>query len=61
MKRKLAALALLLAAVTLTGCGDERWESPNDRYDRLYTQCLDAGGSFEYNGSLPYYQCTMKP
>lgn len=32
MKRKLAALALIFTAITLTGCDTQ--ESPDARYDR---------------------------
>lgn len=63
MKKKLTALAVAaILAVTLTGCdSDENVEGDRERADRLYAECLEAGGSFEYNGSLPYFQCTMNP
>lgn len=60
MKKTLTVGLLLLAVVGLTGCADhEDRETQSERYDRLYAECLAAGGSFEYNGSLPYWKCTM--
>lgn len=61
MKKKLAlaTIILTLGALTLTGCGDTERESSVERIDRLYSECVTAGGSFEYNGSLPYWNCEM--
>lgn len=62
-RRRLALAALAALALTLTGCGLEReaGESRSERIDRLYAECITAGGSFEYNESLPYWQCVMPP
>ncbi len=56
MKRILVALAILAGTLTLAGCGDENRENP---VDVRYAACLKAGGSFEYNGSISYFQCVV--
>lgn len=56
-KRMVAAAVALTTLLALAGCSD--YESQSERVDRLYAECLAAGGSFEYNGSLPYWQCAM--
>ena len=62
MKRLLAVPVLILALLGLVGCDNEpEGENRNQRIDRLYSECIEAGGSFEYNGSLPYWNCTINP
>lgn len=58
MKKAIAAIACAVALFALAGCGGK----PDPRYkttDELYQICLEHGGTFEYNGSLPYYKCKM--
>lgn len=58
MKKTIAAIGCAVILFGLTGCGDK----DRPRYktsDELYQMCLDHGGTFEYNGSLPYYKCKM--
>lgn len=60
--KKLIWIGILLGLVLtlLLGCSEEPdpdRESHSDRIDRLYAECIEAGGSWEYNGSLPYWQC----
>lgn len=50
MKRVLVVV-LAAAALILTGCSDSDYESRTERIDRLYAECLAAGGS------LPYWNC----
>lgn len=57
--KRILAVVLAAAALILTGCSDSDYESQTERIDRLYAECLAAGGSFEYNGSLPYWNCEM--
>lgn len=56
MKRAMMALAILAATVALAGCETEQQENP---VDVRYEACLAAGGSFEYNGSISYFQCVV--
>lgn len=56
MKRTLVALALVAGMLSLAGCDDLPREDP---VDKRYYACLKAGGSFEYNGSISYWQCVV--
>jgi len=56
MKKIMAGIALL-GVLLLTGCGEK--EKYVDPIDEKYFACLKAGGSFEYNGSISYYQCVV--
>lgn len=56
MKRTLTAVAVLAGMLALAGCSDEVREDP---VDVRYEACLAAGGSFEYNGSISYFQCVV--
>lgn len=62
MKRKRIAILAVIAVlgITLTGCtdGDNAYEKREQRIDRLYSECLEAGGDWEYNATLPYWACT---
>jgi len=57
-KKVLAASLALLVTVGLAGCLATR---PVDRLstDDRYKLCIEAGGSWEYNASLPYWSCTV--
>lgn len=60
--RTALALSVASCVLVLAGCGagvDPDRETQSERIDRLYSECVAAGGSFEYNGSLPYWQCRM--
>lgn len=61
MKRLVAAGVILAGVLTLAGCRDDdpNRETHTERIDRLYSECVRNGGSFEYNGSLPYWQCVQ--
>lgn len=56
MKKLMAVGVILLGALVLTGCDAEKYVDPNDK---RYYACLKAGGSFEVNGSISYWQCVV--
>lgn len=58
--KKLLALALLGSlALGLTACHDDEPGPPATTNDERYVACIEAGGSYQYNASLPYWSCTM--
>ena len=55
MKKTLSIVAIVLATVTLTGCGDKLREDTNMERERQYIQlgkeCADAGGDWVWTVS----------
>lgn len=56
MRRVLAAIVIATGMLALAGCDTEERANP---VDVRYLACLKAGGSFEYNGSISYFQCVV--
>lgn len=71
MKKVIAVAVVILATLTVTGCRggaldteyhEQQRKEYEERLDRLYKECIDAGGSFwmdENDGPDVDYSCTV--
>lgn len=70
MKKLLTVTVAIFAILTVTGCGttfdqgraDRLIREADERTDRLYKECIDAGGSFwvdENDGPDIDYSCIL--
>ena len=56
MKRLIAGTVIVVAVLTLAGCDDVK---PQMTTDEKFIACVEAGGSFEYDGAWGGYKCTV--